>query len=99
MDIVIKKFMQLVYKRDILLKEHCNNTPWSEICNQPEEIKWYGENIMSLDSKIIKMGNRIILEHKLDCETPKSIHDIYSNQTLNNYVITHQFNNDYGMEK
>ena len=99
MDIAIAKFIKIVYKRDSLLKEHLKGAKWEDVCNLTEHQTWYKENIASLDSKIIIIADRIILEHKLPCESPKTLNDVYTNQTLNTYVRDEYYNPESDYQK
>lgn len=97
MDIAISKYIKLVFKRDTLLKNYCNGKSWEEVCIIPETKDWYKSNISCLDSKIILIANRIILEYKLPCMSPVTLSDVYSNQILNTYVAQEYYkpNSEY----
>ena len=79
---IAKQFVNLINKRDNLMKKHCNGASFAELCNYPEERAWYCENIMQYDKKIIKLANELIEKLNLPCQKQKSLRDVYSNPHL-----------------
>lgn len=79
----VKKFVNLINKRDNLIEKHCNGECWAELCNYPEERDWYCKNILPIDDEIVKVANGIIAKFSIPCPQQKNIREVYANNWLN----------------
>lgn len=93
-------FKKLIDQREYKIKEHCKTSSWEEICDKPEEMEWYAETIATIDEKIFKVSNAIIVKYSIPCRSVKTIEDVYANKWLMKIVKnTHRINEENSLTK
>ena len=81
---VKSEFVELIDKRDNLIKEHFGDD-MLEMLNKPWERDWYIKHISPIDYKIVTLSKNI-LRNKLGLnEKVEDVRDVYQNQSLINY--------------
>ena len=80
----VKKFVELINKRETILKEHLNGKTWEEQrdINFPVESIWYCQNIMTIDREIVNTANAIIAKFSIPCPKQTTITEVLSNKWL-----------------
>ena len=80
----VKKFVELINKRETILKEHLNGKTWEEQrdTNFPAESIWYCQNIMPIDREIVNTANAIIAKFSIPCQKQTTITEVLSNKWL-----------------
>ena len=80
----VKTFVELVNKRELVLKEHLNGKNWEELrdSNYPQETIWYCQNVMPIDKEIVNVANFIIAKFSIPCRKQTTITEVLSNNWL-----------------
>lgn len=74
---MIKRLVELIDKRDDLIKAHFGDSDVREMLNFFGEREWYNKHIVPIEKTIMSVAKKI-----LPNETFNHISDVYSNQFL-----------------